>query len=210
MMILFNIIRFPYYPFDFLITIFMIALILFHRQIRLAKENIIYTKKLEKEDKRKDEFLANTSHELRNPLHSIMNITHSLLENDPLSARQKDNLNLIMRVGEHMRHTLNDLLDSTKLKDNLVSLDKEAVNLNQLMAGVIDMAKFSSQGKQINWNNRIELSFPLIYADRNRLIQILFNLLNNAAKFTENGDITVSALAESGMVKFLCRIPALG
>src|SRR5699024_7063617 len=87
----------PFYPIDFLIAIFAVALILIRRHIQLSKTNDEQTAELRQMDKARDEFLANTSHELRNPLHGIINIADSVREqeNKRLSPEGKDNLRLL-------------------------------------------------------------------------------------------------------------------
>src|SRR5690606_17281336 len=86
---------------------------------------------LQKEIKRKDEFLANTSHELRNPLHGIINITQSILRNKSrqLDAKMQDDLALQLTIGHHMSRTIEDLLDITRLKEHRIQLQLENMDI---------------------------------------------------------------------------------
>lgn len=195
LLINFNLVDPPFYPVDFLITIIVVALILFKRHIRLFEENEQYTLELQEVDKKKDEFLANTSHELRNPLHALMNIAHTVLydKSESLTEKNKENLKLLIRVGQRMKFTLNDLLDISKLEDKQIQLERKPVNLHSVASGVLDMISFMTEKKSLKLTLNVPATFPAVYADQNRLIQILFNLLHNAVKYTDEGSITVDA-----------------
>ncbi|MFD1205052.1 MULTISPECIES: ATP-binding protein [Sporosarcina] len=157
---------------------------------------------LQKEMKQKDDFLANTSHELRNPLHGIINITQSILQNrsDRLDEKTKDDLALQLTIGRHMSQTLGDLLDITRLKEHRIQLRLESVDVQAVSGAVVDMLKVLVENKSIRMVVNIPPNIPHVSADKNRLIQILFNLLHNAVKFTYEGIITVSAEMKNGMV----------
>lgn len=156
---------------------------------------------LQKEMKQKDDFLANTSHELRNPLHGILNIAQSILRNRPdhLDKKTKDDLTLLLTIGHHMARTLGDLLDLTRLKEHRIHLQKEHLDIQSVSLGVVDMLKVLIENKNIQMEVQIPNDFPSITADKNRLIQILFNLLHNAVKFTDEGIITIDANVQDDM-----------
>ncbi len=156
---------------------------------------------LQKEMKQKDDFLANTSHELRNPLHGILTIAQSILQNRPrqLDEKTKSDLELQLTIGHHMSRTLNDLLDITRLKEHRIHLHREHIDIQAISAGVVDMLKVLIENKNIQMEVKIPDDFPSITADKNRLIQILFNLLHNAVKYTNEGSITIDADIQEGM-----------
>ena len=156
---------------------------------------------LQKEIKQKDDFLANTSHELRNPLHGILNIAQSILRNRPdrLDKKTESDLELLLTIGHHMSQTLGDLLDITRLKEHRIRLQKKRLDIQAVSAGVIDMLKVLIENKNIQMEVQIPNDFPSVIADKNRLIQILFNLLHNAVKFTDEGIITIDANIKDGM-----------
>src|SRR5699024_9010768 len=139
----------PFYPFDFLVTIFVIVLILFKRQNSISKQNEQYTMELQKMDKRKDEFLTNTSHELRNPLQAVLNIAHTVLEDKDafLPERNKKSLQLLIQVGQQMKFTLNDLVDVSRLQEKDVQLHRAPVNLHNVASVVLDMHRFTTEKK---------------------------------------------------------------
>lgn len=157
---------------------------------------------LQKEIKRKDDFLANTSHELRNPLHGLINITHSILQNrrGQLDKKTQKDLELQLTIGDHLSQTLGDLLDITRLKEHKIRLQKERLNIQVITHGVVDMLKVLIENKDIQIEVRIPSDFPSVVGDKNRLIQILFNLLHNAIKYTDQGLITIEATIKDALV----------
>lgn len=157
---------------------------------------------LQQEIKQKDDFLANTSHELRNPLHGIINLAQSLLnDKEELDEKAQHDLKLILTVGNHMSQTIEDLLDITRLKEQRIQLKKQPVDLESTASGVADMLKMVIENKNLKMDVRIPKDLPLLYADKNRLIQILFNLLHNAVKYTEEGRIMIQAEEKDGMAE---------
>ena len=155
---------------------------------------------LQEEIKQKDDFLANTSHELRNPLHGIINIAQSILRNrmDNLDEKTQSDLGLQLTIGHHMSRTMDDLLDVTRLKEHRIHLQREILDLQGISEGVADMLKVLIENKNIQMEVQIPNDFPRVTADKNRLIQILFNLLHNAVKYTEEGMITIGADVKMG------------
>jgi len=163
--------------------------------LTLNASNKELTIELQKEMKQKDDFLANTSHELRNPLHGMVSITQSILQNrsSHLNEKIRSDLELQLTIGHHMSRTLDDLLDITRLKEHRIQLQLEPLNIQGVATGVVDMLKVLITDKNIRMEVEIQSEFPRVVADKNRLIQILFNLLHNAVKYTNEGTITVSA-----------------
>jgi sensor histidine kinase YesM len=207
-----NLLEIPYYPFDYLIAIAAFAGLLFKRHTRVVNLNIQQTKELQKADKMKDDFLANTSHELRNPLHGMINITEAVLQDEAesLTMKNKENLKLLVRLGKQMSFTLNDLLDITRLQEQKIRLHKEHVNLHAVTAGVLDMIHFMTEGKNLQLHLKTQTFFPMVDADENRLIQILLNLLHNAVKFTNEGSVTLDASHKNGIATIYVKDTGIG
>ncbi|MBB3067772.1 sensor histidine kinase YesM [Paenibacillus baekrokdamisoli] len=201
-----------FYPIDLLIAFLSSASFWFKRYIRAAAQTAILSEKLQREDKRKDDFLANVSHELRNPLHGILNIAQSVLDSEKnvLGEKNVQNLDLLVTVGRRMSFMLNDLLDLTLLKEKGIQLQVKAIHVQTVVSGVIDMLRFMTDGKRIRFDNHIPKWFPLVMADESRLIQILFNLLHNAVKYTNEGVITVRAHAEGGQATIFVQDTGIG
>lgn len=190
----------PFYPTEIVVAFLSFSAFLFSQFLQISKQNKQLTIELQKEIKQKDDFLANTSHELRNPLHGIINIAQSVLDTgiNQLDDKNKNNVELLVTIGRHMSQTLNDLLDISRLKEHRIQLQQEQLNLQAVAEGVIDMLALMIENKNIRLELQISNDFPHIVADKNRVIQILFNLLHNAVKFTDEGVIAISADVQNG------------
>ncbi|RNC97236.1 ATP-binding protein [Lysinibacillus halotolerans] len=184
----------PFYPFDLLIAVVCFALYWFKTFYHTSEERKELNEKLQRDDKRKDDFLVNTSHELRNPLHAMMNIAQSLLR-EPLPEDTKERVRMMESVARNMSHTLNDLTDLSTLREGKVHLTLQPVHLHGIVEYVFNLPK---EGRPVELINDIPSSFPTVKADENRTIQIVFNLVQNALKFTEDGLIAVSAEEKDG------------
>ncbi|CAG7645016.1 Sensor histidine kinase RcsC [Paenibacillus solanacearum] len=146
-------------------------------------------------DKIKDDFLSNTSHELKTPLSAIVTITDTLLKGveGPVTAKQAQNLAIVAGSGRRLNELVNELLDYSKMKHGDITLYKTGTDLRAIVDSVIGIHSFLLGGKPIELVNRVPENMPAVYADGNRLVQILHNLLGNAIKFTERGTVEISA-----------------
>lgn len=152
-------------------------------------------RRLQQVDKLKDEFLANTSHELRTPLNGIIGLAESLLDglNGPLPAHTRYSLRLIAASGKRLAALVDDILDFAKLKNQGVILHKKAVDLRVLVDIVITLSRPLVGDKPLTLHNYVPENLPAAYADEDRLLQILHNLIGNAVKFTHEGSINIYA-----------------
>ncbi|AUO06052.1 lysis regulatory protein [Paenibacillus jamilae] len=143
----------------------------------------------------KDEFLANTSHELRTPLHGIINIAQSMLDRygTQFNEPQKHNLVLIAKVGRRLSYLINDILDFSNLKNGRLALNRRPVNVQTAVNSVLEVLGHNVGKKKLQFVKEWPNSLPKVDADEDRLNQILYNLLGNAMKFTEEGEIVISA-----------------
>lgn len=146
-------------------------------------------------DKIKDDFLANTSHELRTPLNGIIGIAENMAEMSDcqIDEKSRKNLALIISSARRLSNLVNDILDFSKLKNRDIVLNIKPVDIRQVAEVVIGVSKILAHGKNIEFVNSISPDCPLVYADENRLQQILYNLVGNAVKFTKEGMIQISA-----------------
>ncbi|WP_232697979.1 ATP-binding protein [Brevibacillus daliensis] len=201
-----------YYPVDMIVTFVAFASFWFKRYFRTSAQTAMLADKLQKADKLKDDFLVNTSHELRNPLHGILTIAQTVLDSggSVRDDKNKENMNLLISVGKRMSFMLNDLLDLNRLKENRIRLQVTSLRLQTVASGVFDMIRFMTEGKPIQLINNIPDTFPNVIADENRLIQILFNLLHNAVKFTNEGNITIQAQVKEGKAVILILDTGIG
>ncbi|MBB6673484.1 ATP-binding protein [Cohnella nanjingensis] len=191
-----------YYPFDMLALFICFALYWFKRYFRNAEETARLAERLQAADKRKDEFLVHTSHELRNPLHGMLNMAQTVLDSSRRSDDEanRERLMLLVSVGKRMSFLLSDLIDLNRLRENRLRLNPAPLRLQAEAAGALDMVRFMTEGKPIRLENRIPDSLPPVMADENRLLQILFNLLHNAVKFTNEGRVAIEAETEGEKV----------
>ncbi len=150
---------------------------------------------LKRLDKLKDEFLANTSHELRTPLNGIIGIAESLMDGatGELPANTKNNLSLIISSGYRLSRLVNDILDFSKLREKNFELQLTAIDLQSITETVLNLSYPLVGDKKIQLINRISSNLPRVEADRDRLEQILHNLVGNAIKFTPDGTVEVTA-----------------
>lgn len=171
-----------------LILISKLALVYFIKAERLS-EQFIQINRI------KDEFLANTSHELWTPLHGIINIAQSLID-DPtgsLNDKQNYNLRLIISVGRRMAHLLNDILDLSKLDTGNIRLKIQTVHMHSIVSSTLEVMQYLVGSKDIKIYNHVADQLPPVFADEHRLMQILINLIHNAIKFTPAGEISIRA-----------------
>ncbi|MCD9023346.1 hybrid sensor histidine kinase/response regulator [Cohnella silvisoli] len=189
-----------YYPIDVIAAIVGFSAYWFKRYFRNSEENAMLNEQLRRSDKLKDQFLANTSHELRTPLHGIMNIAQNIAakEKHAMDVKSSEDMELLITISRRMSHTLNDLLDVVRLKEQRIVLQKKPVSIPSVVTGVFDMLKFMAEGKPVMLIKDMEESMTPVMADEKRLVQILFNLLHNALKYTDEGNITVTAEIENG------------
>jgi len=201
-----------YYPFDILFAVLAIAAYWINHHVNSTTALRFLTEKLRMDDKRKDEFLAHTSHELRNPLHGMLNIAQAILDEETgrRESRHSESLRLLLSVGHGMSYLLNDLLDMNRLKESSVHLKPAPVRVQAVASGVIDMLRFMAEGKPIRLVNEIPEGFPPVQADENRLTQILFNLLHNAVKFTMSGRIELRAAIRDGYARIAVSDTGIG
>jgi diguanylate cyclase (GGDEF)-like protein len=150
----------------------------------------------------KDEFLANTSHELRTPINGIIGIVESMVDGatGSLTDEQKYNLAIVSNSGKRLSNMINDILDFTKLKNQEIVLQIKPIDLKTIVDTVLVLSKPLVKGKDLALIDEIGASLPIVDADENRIQQILYNLIGNAIKFTEKGRIAVSAEATDGWV----------
>lgn len=143
----------------------------------------------------KDRFLANTSHELRTPLNGIIGMTEGLLSDSQsrLSPEAREDLSTILSSGNRLRNLINDILDFSRLKYGTLTMNPEALHLNDHLPEVLELLRSAYKSPGLEWDNRLSAALPRVWADKERVEQILFNLLGNAAKFTDQGRISISA-----------------
>lgn len=146
----------------------------------------------------KSVFLANMSHELRTPLTSIIGFRELLEHDSGLTADQREKLYLIGHSSEHLLELINDVLDFSKVEAGQIELESEVFELRESIESALDLVAHRAASKGIEIGYLVHAPIPeLVIGDSTRLKQVLLNLLNNALKFTEQGEVIVEVSART-------------
>ncbi|WP_114784983.1 response regulator [Vibrio tetraodonis] len=143
----------------------------------------------------KDEFLATTSHELRTPLHGMVGIAEALISgaNGPMTADHRYQLNIIINSGQRLANLVDDLLDYHKMRYGKLDIEARAVNISGAARLVMELSSHLIGNKPIRVINQVPEEPLWVCADPQRLEQVLYNLIGNAIKYTNEGKIVISA-----------------
>jgi signal transduction histidine kinase/ActR/RegA family two-component response regulator len=152
----------------------------------------------------KGEFLATMSHEIRTPMNSIMGFTQVLLRNPGVSAAARDQVRMIAEAGGSLMTVLNDVLDFSKMEAGQIELYAEPMDLAALCAAAMEILRQPAEAKGLDLRMETDGLTGLFELDGQRLRQVLLNLLNNGVKFTDRGEVRLTARADDdrGVLRF--------
>ena len=193
--------------FQYGMLLFVLSIIYLIEQMYIdARNNLLDSKKeletknleLQRLDQLKDEFLANTSHEFKTPLHGIIGMAESLLTENLSQENQQKHLNIIVNNSRRLTHLVNDLLDTAKLKFQKSSLNQAPLNLWQVVEVVTTLLKPLAGKAKIELINQIDKNAKSVLADSDKLQQILHNLIGNALKYSKKGAVVIFSKEKEG------------
>ncbi len=146
----------------------------------------------EQASRAKSQFLANMSHEIRTPMNGVLGMTELLLST-PLSDKQRRFVEAVYRSGETLLEIINDILDLSKIEAGRLELDRSEFSLHVLVEDVFEMLAPRAHEKRLELSCRIDAAVPaVLIGDALRLRQVFSNLVGNAIKFTEQGEVVVT------------------
>jgi signal transduction histidine kinase/CheY-like chemotaxis protein/ligand-binding sensor domain-containing protein len=154
----------------------------------------------------KSVFLANMSHELRTPLNAILGFVQLMERDRDVSGEQRENLGVIMRSGEHLLALINDVLSISKIEAGRATLDPAPFDLRHVLRVLEEMFRLRAESKGLRFVVDLDESVPrFVLGDEAKLRQVLINLLGNAVKFTERGEVALHAEWVDGRALFTVR-----
>ncbi len=180
--------------------------------VRLFQEIQEKNQQLEAASRHKSQFLANMSHELRTPLNAIIGFTRLVLRKTEgqIAGLQKDNLQKVLVSSEHLLNLINGVLDLSKVEAGKMEVFAETFKLDEVVRVAVSTVEPMLKDGRVRLVTEVAPEIPPLHTDKSKLKQALLNLLSNSAKFTEKGEIKVSAWSKDGALKLVVSDTGIG
>jgi protein-histidine pros-kinase len=181
--------------------------------IRDATDRKRYEQALQEANRLKSVFLANMSHELRTPLNAIIGFSEFLIDGKvgALTDKQKEYLTDVLNSGRHLLHLINDVLDLSKVEAGKMEIRAEPFSVRQAIEEVCTGTASMAASKKIAVERKIADTLDEVTLDRQKFIQVLYNLLSNALKFSEEGaSVYIGARQRDGSLELSVRDTGMG
>ena len=180
--------------------------------VRLFQEIQEKNQQLEIANRHKSQFLANVSHELRTPLNAIIGFTRIVLRKveGQIPELQIENLKKVLISSEHLLGLINGLLDLAKIESGKMEVFAQSFKIDEIVQVAASTVEPMLKSGRVKLVKEIAPDLPPLNTDRDKLKQVILNLLSNAAKFTEKGEIKISAWQENGSMKLIVSDTGIG
>jgi signal transduction histidine kinase len=167
---------------------------------RLFREVEVKGHQLEVASRHKSQFLANMSHELRTPLNAILGYAELILDNiyGDMPQRMRGVLERVQSNGKHLLGLINDVLDLSKIEAGQLTLSLEDYSIGDVVQNVVTLVEPLATEKSLALKIDLPGDLPTAHGDQRRLTQVLLNLVGNAIKFTDSGEVAIKAAARNG------------
>lgn len=171
----------------------LLALNIRQRKVeKLEQKRLQYNAVIKAERQAKTEFISQISHEIRTPMNGILGMAE-LLEDSPLSPSQEEYLHTITASGNNLLKILDDILDYSKIETGNLKLDIASFDIGSMLTECVDMFKHRAEEKNIELITNIQNDVPFqVKGDPTRIRQVLANLVSNAIKFTDRGEVVIN------------------
>jgi signal transduction histidine kinase len=175
--------------------------------VRLFDEIQDKSRQLAEASQHKSQFLANMSHELRTPLNAILGYTELILDSvyGEMPEKARSVLDRVQRNGRHLLGLINDVLDLSKIEAGQLTLSLTDYSIKDIVHGVHSAVEPLAAEKRITFKVEVPADLPRGRGDERRITQVLLNLVGNAIKFTDQGEVVISASAADGLFNLSVR-----
>ncbi|WP_238404203.1 histidine kinase [Paenibacillus paridis] len=191
-----------------LMLLLFISFFLAYQYIGVYRSMRKLTERLQIADRMKDEFLLVTSHELNTPLNGIINMSDSLLAALPLSLRlteAEEKLNRIRNIAYRMSNMVKDIIDAAHMKEGSLKVESRTVDLAMSISVVIEVFDFLARGKNTSFIHQINPDARFVWADENRLLQVLIQVIHHLLKNQSGKLVSIESIGDKEGVRVIFR-----